>query len=66
MGSITSLPQVVVGVSGLSLTTAMGEESAVGNALVVPTGQSLTTSIGEEVIDIGVPVVLPSNTPDNI
>ena len=60
MGSITSLPQVVVGVSGLSLTTAMGEESAVGNALVVPTGQSLTTSINDvnitpwQEVDLGV------------
>jgi len=50
----------LVGVSGLSLTTAMGEESTVGNALVVPTGQSLTPSINDvnvtpwQEIDLGV------------
>jgi hypothetical protein len=38
----------------------MGEESAVGNALVVPTGQSLTTSINDvnitpwQEVDLGV------------
>ena len=46
--------------SGLSLTSSLGEEGATGDGLVIPTGQSLTSSIGSvnitawSEIDLGV------------
>ena len=51
----------MIGVSGISMTSSLGEEGPVtGNALVQPTGISLTSSVGSvnitawSEIDLGV------------
>ena len=60
LGQHAEIPGQIIGVSGLSLTSSLGEEGATGDALVIPTGQSLTSSIGSvnitawSEIDLGV------------
>ena len=46
IGAAVGVPGVEVGVTGLSITSALGEDSITANGLVVPTGIALTSSIG--------------------
>ena len=60
LGQHTEIPAQIVGVSGVSMTSSLGEEGTVGNALVPVTGISLTSSIGSvniipwQEVDLGV------------
>ena len=46
LGQHAEIPGQIIGVSGLSITSSLGEEGITGDALVTPTGQSLTSSVG--------------------
>ena len=54
------IPGQIIGVSGLSMTSSLGEEGITGDGIVNPTGQSLTSSVGSvnitawSEIDLGV------------
>ena len=60
LGQHTEIPAQIVGVSGVSMTSSLGEEGTVANALVPVTGISLTSSIGSanitpwQEVDLGV------------
>ena len=61
LGQHAEIPGQIIGVSGLSMTSSLGEEGPItGDALVIPTGQSLTGSVGNvnitswNEIDLGV------------
>ena len=46
LGQHAEIPGQIIGVSGLSITSSLGEEGASGDALVTPTGVQLTGSVG--------------------
>jgi len=54
------VPAQIVGVTGISITSSLGEEGITGDGLVIPTGQLLTSSVGSvnitawSEIDLGV------------
>ena len=43
---VKMFPDQIIGVTGLSITSSLGEEGTTGDAEVIPTGQLLTSSIG--------------------
>ena len=60
IGTITQLPQLLVGVTGSALSMSLGDEGTVSNANAFATGLSLTSNIGSpnitpwQEVDLGV------------